>query len=89
MKVEASEMITVFIDSTLDVACIEFEPGTAGYAVELDENRIVDYSLNPGRPIGVCFHNISEGVLLDGLPKPDTIKKILSSFDIKAIENIG
>ena len=33
-----------------DSLLIEFESGTAAYAEELDDDRIVDYSLNPGTP---------------------------------------
>ena len=54
-------MLKVGMDQKLDSVFIEFESSTAGYAVELDENRIVDYSLNPGSPIGVCLHNVSKG----------------------------
>ena len=79
-------MLTIYMSMEVDALGIEFEPGTAGYAEELDENRIVDYSLNPGRPIGVSLHNISDGVVLEGLPQPDTIRKILTSLDIQVIE---
>ena len=75
-------MFLIAMDPELDSLLIEFEGGTAAYAVELDENRVVDYSLNPGHPIGVCVHHVSEGVLVEGLPHPEKIKKILESLDI-------
>ena len=75
-------MFLIAMDPELDSLLIEFEGGTAAYAVELDENRVVDYSLNPGHPIGVCVHHVSEGVLIEGLPHPEKVKKILESLDI-------
>ena len=76
-------MLTIYMDPKVDAVSIEFEEGTAGYAVELDEDRIVDYSLNPGHPIGVSLHNVSDGVLLEGLPQPDKVRKILTALDVK------
>ena len=75
-------MLKVLMDETLDSILIEFESGTAGYAVELDENRIVDYSRNPGKPIGVCLHNVSEGVTIQGLPQPERVQAILVGLGI-------
>ena len=75
-------MLTIGMDKELDSVFIEFESGTVGYSKELDDDRIIDYSLNPGRPIGVCLHNVSEGVLLEGLPEPDKVKAILAGLDI-------
>ena len=69
-------------DENLDTILIEFEAGTAGYAEELDDDRVVDYSLNPGHPIGVCLHHVSAGVRIEGLPQPEKVKKILESLDI-------
>ena len=75
-------MFLIAMDKDLDSLLIEFEGGTAGYAVELDENRVVDYSLNPGHPIGICLHHVSEGVVIDGLPQSEKVAKILASLDI-------
>ncbi len=61
---------------------IEFEAGTAGYAEELDPDRIVDYSLNPGEPIGVCLHNVDRGVVLEGLPHQEQIRNILTGIGV-------
>ncbi len=79
-------MITIMKSDEIDSVLIEFESGTAGYAEELDEDRIIDYSLNPGHPIGVSLHNISKGVILKGLPQPETIRKILISLDIRVVD---
>ena len=75
-------MLKIGMDETIDAAYIEFVSDKAGYAKELDDDRIVDYSANPGEPIGVSLHNVSEGVKLDGLPQQDKIRKILSGLGI-------
>ena len=75
-------MLIIAVDQVLDSLLIEFEVGTAAYAVELDDDRVVDYSLNPGHPIGICLHRVSEGVLVEGLPHPEKVKRILDSLDI-------
>ena len=75
-------MFLIAMDEELDSLLIEFESGTAAYAVELDEDRVVDYSLNPGHPIGVYLHHVSEGVLIEGLPYQEKVKKILNTLDV-------
>ena len=75
-------MLTVMMDRDLDSVLIEFESGEAGYAIELDADRIVDYSRNPGKPIGVCLHNVSEGVKIDGLPRADDVQAILGAIGV-------
>ena len=76
-------MLKVGMDEKLDSVFVEFESGTAGYAQELDANRIVDYSLNPGKPIGVCLHNVSEGVEIEGLPHPEQVRNILRGLGVE------
>ena len=76
-------MLMVGMDKERQSVFIEFESDTAGYAVELDDDRIVDYSLNPGTPIGVCLHNVSAGVKLEGLPRPQEIRVILDALGIQ------
>ena len=78
-------MLTVCHDEKVDAVLIEFESDVAGYAEELDEDRIVDYSANPGKPIGVSLHNVSLGVKIDGLPQPERIRKILEGLNVKAL----
>ena len=78
-------MLKVGMDSKLDSVFIEFETGTAGYAVELDHNRIVDYSLNPGKPIGVCLHNVSNGVKLENLPNAKLVSSILQGLGVPTV----
>ncbi len=79
-------MLKIGWDESIGSLYIEFEAGTAGYARELDNDRIVDYSMNPGKPIGVCLHNVKDGVNLDGLPRPDLIQKVLMALDISFTE---
>ena len=76
-------MLAIYMDSKVDAVSIEFEEGTADHAVELDDDRIVDYSLDPGHPIGVSLHNVSDGVVIEGLPEPDKVRKILAALDVE------
>lgn len=78
-------MLTINYDKEVDAILIQFESGPIGYAEELDEDRIVDYSLNPGRPIGVCLHNVSLGVKLNGLPHPNLIQGILGGLEVNTV----
>ena len=75
----------ILMDKTVDAVAIEFEPGVAGYAEKLDDWRFVDYSLNPGRPIGVSLHRVSAGVKLKGLPEPDKVREILEGLGITVV----
>ena len=77
-------MLQVGMDRDLGSVFIEFESGVAGYAEELDSDRIVDYSANPGTPIGVCLHNVHDGVKIEGLPRPDLIRSILAALGVHA-----
>ena len=76
-------MLTVMMDQSLDSVLIEFESGVAGYAEELDDDRIIDFSANPGEPIGVSLHNVSAGVLLDGLPNRELVQSILEGIGVE------
>ena len=76
-------MLTIGFDKDLDSVFIEFESGKAGYAEELDDDRIVDYSLNAEQPIGLCLHNVSDGVKLEGLPHPDRVRSILNGLGVE------
>ena len=78
-------MLKICYDERIDAVLIEFESGPAGYARELDDDRIVDYPKNPGRPIGVSLHNVSDGVKLEGLPQPERVRKILEGLDLKVV----
>ena len=73
-------MLTIDVDEEGGSVFIGFEQGTVAYSKELDDDRIIDYSLNPGHPIGVCLHSVDEGVLLQGLPQPERVQKILAGL---------
>ena len=75
-------MIKVGMDEKVDAVYIDFGTGKFGYAEELDENRIVDYSANPGIPIGVSLHNVSKGVLIKDLPQPERVRSILIGLGV-------
>ena len=78
-------MLKIGMDESIDAVYIELVSGEAGYAEELDENRIVDYSANPGKPIGMSLHNVSQGVLLSGLPEQDKVEQILQGLGVKTL----
>jgi hypothetical protein len=75
----------IYMDESVDAVAIEFEEGEAGYAEKVDDNRIVDYSANPGRPIGVSLHGVSKGVRLEGLPQPEQVKTILERLGVTVL----
>ena len=76
-------MFTIDVDEEGGSIFIGFEQGTVAYSKGLDDDRIIDYSLNPGHPIGVCLHNVGEGVLLEGLPQPKKVQRILGGLGIE------
>ena len=78
-------MLTICHDERIDAVLIEFESDAIGYAEELDEDRVVDYSANPGEPVGVSLHHVSEGVKLEGLPQPERVRKILEGLDLRVV----
>ncbi|MBA7582094.1 MAG: DUF2283 domain-containing protein [Dehalococcoidia bacterium] len=78
-----NKMLRVETDPTADAVYIQLLDGPIGYSEELDDNRLIDRSLNPGKPVGVDLLSVSEGVKLDGLPEPETIKRILVGLGIK------
>ncbi len=65
---------------------IVWEPSyTLTQPKELDDDRIVDYSLNPGKPVGVSLHTVSEGVKLKGLPQPEKVRSILGGLGVRVV----
>ena len=78
-------MLSIFMDGSVDAVAIEFETGVAGYAKKLDDDRSVDFSRNPGKPIGLSLHNVSKGVRLKGLPQPERVGKILEGLGITVL----
>ncbi len=75
-------MLRVETDPTADAVYIQFLDEPVGYTKELDENRVIDYNLNSGSPIGIDLLAVSEGVKLGGLPEAETIEKILVGLGV-------
>jgi len=75
-------MLRVESDPTADAIYIQLLDEPIGYTEELDDNRLVDYTLNPGKPAGVDLLAVSEGVKLNGLPEVETIESILKGLGI-------
>ncbi len=75
-------MLRVEIDSTADAIYIQLLDEPVGYTEELDDNRLVDFTLNPGKVVGVDLLAVSEGVKLKSLPEAETIEKILVGLGV-------
>ena len=78
-------MLMIGMDEAADAVYIDFSSEPVGYSKELDDDRIVDYSLNPGKPVGVSLHAVSEGVKLDGLPQPEKVRSILGGLGVQVV----
>ena len=77
-------MIRVESDPTADAVYIQLLDEPIGYTKELDDNRLIDYTLNPGKPVGVDLLAVSEGVKLNGLPEVGMIEDILKVLGVNA-----
>ncbi len=76
-------MLRIETDPKADAIYIQFLDEPIGYSEELDDNRLIDLTLNPGKPVGVALLAVSEGVKLDGLPEVKTIEKVLVGLGVK------
>ncbi len=76
-------MLRIETDPTADAIYIQLLDEPIGYSKELDDNRLIDYTMNPGKPVGIDLLAVSEGVKLDGLPEVETIKRILVGLGVK------
>ena len=76
-------MLGVVRDPGADAVYIQLSDEPVGYTVGLDENRLIDRSMNPSKPVGVEPLEVSEGVNLTGLPEPDSISPTLEGLGIK------
>ncbi len=76
-------MLHIESDPAADAVYIQLSNEPIGYTKELDDNRLIDYTMNPGEPVGVDLLAVSEGVKLDGLPEVESIEKILTGLGIK------
>ncbi len=76
-------MLHVESDPTADAVYIQLNDEPIGYTEELDDNRLIDCTMNPGKPVGIDLLAVSEGVKLEGLPEVETVKKILVGLGVK------
>ncbi len=76
-------MLHVDSDPVVDAIYIQLDNEPIGYTKELDDNRLIDYSMNPRKPVGVDLLAVSEGVKLNGLPEVDTIKTLLEALGVR------
>ena len=77
-----NKMLRIETDPKADAIYIQLLDEPIGYSEELDDNRLIDLTLNSGKPVGVALLVVSEGVKLDGLPEVKTIKKVLVGLGI-------
>lgn len=75
-------MLRVESDPKADAVYIQLSDEPIGYTEELDDNRLIDCTLNPGKPVGVDLLAVSEGVKLNSLPEVKTIEAILKGLGI-------
>ncbi len=76
-------MLRVETDPTTDAIYIQLLDEPIGYTEELDDDRLIDRSINSGKPVGVDLLEVSEGVKLEGLPETETIKRILVGLGVE------
>ena len=76
-------MLRIETDPRADAIYIQLLDEPIGCSEELDDNRLIDYTLNPGKPVGIDLLAVSEGVKLNGLPEAETIKGILVGLGVK------
>jgi hypothetical protein len=82
---ESEKMLNIETDSEADAIYIQLSDEPIGYSEELDVNRVIDYTLNPGKPVGIDLLCVSQGVKLSGLPEVSGIEDILESLGIKIV----
>ena len=77
-------MLRIMTDPIADAIYIQLLDEPIGYTEELDDNRLIDRTLNPGKAIGIDLSSVSEGVKLEGLPEAEAVGKILVGLGVKA-----
>jgi len=76
-------MLHIESDPVADAIYFQLSSEPIGYTKELDDNRLIDYTMNPGEPVGIDLLAVSEGVKLDGLPEVGTVKKVLEALGVR------
>jgi uncharacterized protein YuzE len=78
-------MLQVDTDPKADAIYIKLIDEPIGYSQELDCNRVIDYTINPGKPVGIDLLAVSQGVDLSGLPETEKVEQILKGLGIKIV----
>ncbi len=76
-------MLRIRTDPRADAIYIQLLDEPIGYTEELDDNRLIDRTLNPGRAIGIDLSSVSQGVNLEGLPEAEAVGKMLVGLGVK------
>lgn len=76
-------MLRIATDPITDAIYIQLLDEPIGYTEELDDDRLIDRTQNPGEVVGIDLSSVSKGVNLEGLPESETVKKILVGLGIK------
>ena len=76
-------MLHIDSDPVADAVYIQLNNEPIGYTKELDDNRLIDYTMNPGKPVGIDLLAVSEGVKLNDLPEAKVVGKILEALGVK------
>ena len=74
-------MLRVESDPIADAVYVQLVDKPIGYTRELDDNRIIDYSIF-GESVGVDLLAVSKGVKLINLPETETVEKILVGLGV-------
>lgn len=75
-------------DEDADAVAVDFEgarPGASVRQVELDDRRIIDYDAS-GEPISVEAFAVSEGVEVEGFPRPEEVKVALAEAGLVTVQ---
>jgi len=76
-------MLRIRTDPRADAIYIQLLDEPIGYTEALDDNRLIDRTLNPGKVVGIDLSSVSQGVNLEGLPEVEAIGKMLKGLGVK------
>lgn len=69
-------------DEKADAIYITLSDNKVSYTKSLDDTRLIDYDSN-GNPIGIELLCVSNGVIVDDLPRTNEITRLLEDKHIK------
>ncbi len=76
-------MLRIRTDPRADAIYIQLLDEPIGYTEALDDDRLIDRTLNPGKAVGIDLSSVSKGVNLEGLPEAEAIRKMLVGLGVK------